>query len=268
MKGNGLRRLRLARGLSAAQLAEAVGATEAEVLRWEAGELPPSGKLLALSAALGAEVEDILRAAQEGADTDEGAAGEANAAQSDGSAARGDGHAADSGDAAQGGGVALDAGCLRAEGEREAAQAQKSAPVRVKERLSSPANGFTHGERIFGYIVCLLAAAAAIFVLVWRFVPQERPLTIDNYERYCTLSFQRESNGITAEVTSEADIENFSMVIEVELVSMYDIHNRVTRTVTLADSFLETGETLRGSAEDFMFMYGGHTVVSIGGTIV
>ena len=58
------------------------------------------------------------------------------------------------------------------------------------------------------------------------------------------------------------------MVIEVELVSMYDIHNRVTRTVTLADSFLETGETLRGSAEDFMFMYGGHTVVSIGGTIV
>lgn len=275
MKGNGLRRLRLARGLSAAQLAEAVGASEAEVLRWEADELPPSDKLLALSAALGAEVEDILRAAQEGADTDEGVAGEANAAQSDGpaaqsdgSAARGDGHAADSGDAAQGGGVALDAGCLRAEGEREAAQAQKPAPVRVKERLSSPTNGFTRGERIFGYIVCLLAAAAAIFVLVWRFVPQERPLTMDNYERYCTLSFQRESNGITAEVTSEADIENFSMVIEVELVSMYDIHNRVTRTVTLADSFLETGETLRGSAEDFMFMYGGHTVVSIGGTIV
>lgn len=275
MKGNGLRRLRLARGLSAAQLAEAVGATEAEVLRWEAGELPPSDKLLALSAALGAEVEDILRAAQEGADTNNSAAGEANAAQSDGpaaqsdgSAARGDGHAADSGDAAQGGGVALDAGCLRAEGEREAAQAQKPAPVRVKERLSSPTNGFTRGERIFGYIVCLLAAAAAIFVLVWRFVPQERPLTMDNYERYCTLSFQRESNGITAEVTSEADIENFSLVIEVELVSMYDIHNRVTRTVTLADSFLETGETLRGSAEDFMFMYGGHTVVSIGGTIV
>ena len=277
MKGNGLRRLRLARGLSAAQLAEAVGATEAEVLRWEAGELPPSDKLLALSAALGAEVEDILRAAQEGADTNNSAAGEANAAQSDGSAARGDGHAADSGDAAQGGAEPLDVDrlraegapeWLRAEGEREAAQAQKPAPVRVKERLSSPTNGFTRGERIFGYIVCLLAAAAAIFVLVWRFVPQERPLTMDNYERYCTRSFQRETYGITAEVTSEADIENFSMVIEVELVSMYDIHNRVTRTVTLADSFLETGETLRGSAEDFMFMYGGHTVVSIGGTIV
>ena len=271
MKGNGLRRLRLARGLSAAQLAEAVGATEAEVLRWEAGELPPSGKLLALSAALGAEVEDILRAAQEGADTNNSAAGEANAAQSDGPASE------NGGDAAQGGAEPLDVDrlraegapeWLRAEGEREAAQAQKPAPEKVKERLSSPANGFTHGERIFGYIVCLLAAAAAIFVLVWRFVPQERPLTMDNYERYCTLSFQRETYGITAEVTSEADIENFSMVIEVELVSMYDIHNRVTRTVTLADSFLETGETLRGSAEDFMFMYGGHTVVSIGGTIV
>lgn len=256
MKESGLRRLRLARGLSAAQLAEAVGATEAEVLRWEAGELPPSGKLLALSAALGAEVEDILRAAQEGADTCE------SAAQSDGSAAE------NGGDAAQEGADTPKPDILRAEGEREAARAQKPAPEKVKERLSSPANGFTRGERIFGYIVCLLAAAAAIIVLVWRFVPQERPLTMDNYERYCTLSFQRESNGITAEVTSEADIENFSMVIEVELVSMYDIHNRVTRTVTLADSFLETGETLRGSAEDFMFMYGGHTVVSIGGTIV
>ena len=202
-----------------------------------------------------------LRAAQEQADTDEGAASEANAARSDG-------FAADSGDAAQEGADTPKPDILRAEGEREAARAQKPAPVRVKERLSSPANGFTHGERIFGYIVCLLAAAAAIFVLVWRFVPQERPLTMDNYERYCTLSFQRETYGITAEVTSKADIENFSMVIEVELVSMYDIHNRVTRTVTLADSFLEKGETLRGSAEDFMFMYGGHTVVSIGGTIV
>lgn len=243
------------KALTRAQLAARVGASEADVARWEAGELPPSGKLLALSAALGAEVEDILRAAQEGADTCE------SAAQSDGSAA-------DSGDAAQEGADTPKPDILRAEGEREAAQAQKPASERVKERLSSPANGFTRGERIFGYIVCLLAAAAAVFVLAWRFVPQERSLTIDNYERYCTLSFQRESNGITAEVTAEANIENFSMVIEVEFVSMYDIDNRVTRTVTLADSFLETGETLRGSAEEAMYMYGGHTVVSIGGTIV
>lgn len=255
MRVNGLRRLRLARGLSAAQLAEAVGASEAEVLRWEADELPPSGKLLALSAALGAEVEDILRAAQEGADTCE-------------SAARSDGFAADSGDAAQEGADTPKPDILRAEGEREAARAQKPASERVKERLSSPANGFTRGERIFGYIVCLLAAAAAVFVLAWRFVPQERSLTIDNYERYCTLSFQRESNGITAEVTAEANIENFSMVIEVEFVSMIDIGDRVTRTVTLADDFLEAGETLRGSAEESMYMYGGSAVVSAGGTIV
>lgn len=262
---NFLAQKRREKALTRAQLAARVGASEADIARWEAGELPDSRCLLPLAEALGADVEDILRAAQEGADTCE------SAAQSDGSAAE------NGGDAAQGGAEPLDADrlrvegspeWLRAEGEREAAQAQKPAPEKVKERLSSPANGFTRGERIFGYIVCLLAAAAAVFVLAWRFVPQERSLTIDNYERYCTLSFQRESNGITAEVTAEANIENFSMVIEVELVSMIDIGDRVTRTVTLADDFLEAGETLRGSAEESMYMYGGSAVVSAGGTIV
>ena len=288
------------KALTRAQLAARVGASEADVARWEAGELPDSRCLLPLAEALGVEVEDILRAA--GGEEASGNADVAeNGAASGGGTASG-GDLASGGDTASGGNPAAGNGAgnaaagngafspsdLRAEGapawltsrrppaEERAEHAEEDAlpegwrqEPQVKEKLSTPVDGFTRAERVFGYIVCLLVlAAAAIFVLVWRFVPQERPLTMDNYERYCTLSFQRETYGITAEVTSEADIENFSMVIEVELVSMYDIHNRVTRTVTLADSFLETGETLRGSAEDFMFMYGGHTVVSIGGTIV
>ena len=51
------------KALTRAQLAARVGASEADVARWEAGELPDSRCLLPLAEALGVAVEDILRAA-------------------------------------------------------------------------------------------------------------------------------------------------------------------------------------------------------------
>ena len=51
------------KALTRAQLAARVGASEADIARWEAGELPDSRCLLPLAEALGVEVEDILRAA-------------------------------------------------------------------------------------------------------------------------------------------------------------------------------------------------------------
>ena len=254
METNGLRRLRLARGLTAAQLAQAAGATEAEVLRWEAGELPPSDRLLALSAALGVEVEEILRAAQEPSAADEQnlAAGE---------------QAPVAGGAA---GAPAGRDSLRTAGERAPIPASTPVRERVKERLSSPANGFTHVERIFGYIVCLLIAAAAIFLLVKELDPQQRSLNMDNYGRYLTLSAQSGTNSAAFEVTSDEDIENFTIVIEVEFISAASFEDRMTSTVSLADDRLEEGEALRGKAEVWTGMYSffGYHVVSVGGNIV
>ena len=266
METNGLRRLRLARGLTAAQLAQAAGATEAEVLRWEAGELPPSDRLLALSAALGVEVEEILRAAQEpsAADEQNHAAGEQASAADEQNLAAGE-----QAPVADGQSSAADEQNPAA-GERAPIPASTPVRERVKERLSSPANGFTHVERIFGYIVCLLIAAAAIFLLVKELDPQQRSLNMDNYGRYLTLSAQSGTNSAALEVTSDEDIENFTIVIEVEFISAASFEDRMTSTVSLADDRLEEGEALRGKAEVWTGMYSffGYHVASVGGNIV
>lgn len=60
---------RIEKGFSVSVLAQKLGVAETDVERWEAGELPDSKHLLALSALLDIPVEDILQggiAAEEG----------------------------------------------------------------------------------------------------------------------------------------------------------------------------------------------------------
>ena len=300
MKVNGLRRLRAARGLSAAQLAEAVGASEAEVLRWEAGELPDSRCLLPLAEALGVEVEDILRAA--GGEEASGKADVAeNGAASGGGTASG-GDLASGGDTASGGNPAAGNGAgnaaagngafspsdLRAEGapawltsrrppaEERAEHAGEDAlpegwrqEPQVKEKLSTPVDGFTRAERVFGYIVCLLVLAAAVFVFVQRFVVGVE-LDQDNYARFLDIDVDGWTD-VTITVTSSADIEDFSTVLEVEFYSGAQWDDKVRRTLTLSEDFLAAGGSVSGSvsmSEGGMYRFYTFRVISVGGKIV
>lgn len=287
------------KALTRAQLAARVGASEADIARWEAGELPDSRCLLPLAEALGVAVEDILRAA--GGEEASGNADVAeNGAASGGGTASG-GDLASGGDTASGGNPAAGNGAgnaaagngafspsdLRAEGapawltsrrppaeERadpagEAAEPEGRRQPPVKEKLSTPVNGFTRAERVFGYIVCLLVLAAAVFVFVQRFVVGVE-LDQDNYARFLDIDVDGWTD-VTITVTSSADIEDFSTVLEVEFYSGAQWDDKVRRTLTLSEDFLAAGGSVSGSvsmSEGGMYRFYTFRVISVGGKIV
>lgn len=282
------------KALTRAQLAARVGASEADVARWEAGELPDSRCLLPLAEALGVAVEDILRAAG-----GEEASGNAGAAEN-GAASVGDtaseGDTASGGDTAAGNGAgnaaagngAFSPSDLRAEGapawlsSRQAPAEERADPAgeaaepegwrqepQVKEKLSTPVDGFTRAERVFGYIVCLLVLAAAVFVFVQRFAVGVE-LDEENYENY--LDFEAEeglSGGVSITAASSVDIEDLSVVLKVQFflpASLFE--DRAERTLTLSKDFLAAGETVSGSVsmgETYQFY--SYRVISVGGKI-
>lgn len=288
------------KALTRAQLAARVGASEADVARWEAGELPDSRCLLPLAEALGVAVEDILRAA--GGEEASGNAGAAeNGAASGGGTASG-GDLASGGDTASGGDPAAGNGAgnaaagngafspsdLRAEGapawltsrrppaEERAEHAGEDAlpegwrqEPQVKEKLSTPVDGFTRAERVFGYIVCLLVLAAAVFVFVQRFAVGVE-LNEENYENYLDLEAEEGlSGGVSITAASSVDIEDLSVVLKVQFflpASLFE--DRAERTLTLSKDFLAAGETVSGSVsmgETYQFY--NYRVISVGGKI-
>lgn len=327
-------------GLTPAQLAQAVGAAEEEVARWEAGELPDSRYLLPLAEVLGVEVEEILRAATEkphGASSAAESAGAAPAsaappgeisgkvpAEEETSAAApiksaglpaaaeepsvpderaAAGQADMSGEKSGKAATAEEkSAAVGTEAEQRAASPQQlradgtpdwlssmqppdgerghgrprgdaEPDIRerrpVKEKLSTPVNGFTHGERVFGYIVCLLVLIAAVFVFVQRFVVGVE-LDQDNYARFLDIDVDGWTD-VTITVTSSADIEDFSTVLEVEFYSGAQWDDKVRRTLTLSEDFLAAGGSVSGSvsmSEGGMYRFYTFRVISVGGKIV
>lgn len=281
-------------GLTPAQLAQAVGAAEEEVARWEAGELPDSRYLLPLAEVLGVEVEEILRAATEkphGASSAAESAGAAPASAAPPGEISGKVPAEEETCAAVGTEAEQRAASpqqLRADGTpdwlssmqppdgerghgRPRGDAEPDIRERrpVKEKLSTPVNGFTHGERVFGYIVCLLVVAAAVFVFVQRFVVGVE-LDQDNYARFLDIDVDGWTD-VTITVTSSADIEDFSTVLEVEFYSGAQWDDKVRRTLTLSEDFLAAGGSVSGSvsmSEGGMYRFYTFRVISVGGKIV
>lgn len=281
-------------GLTPAQLAQAVGAAEEEVARWEAGELPDSRYLLPLAEVLGVEVEEILRAATEkpyGASSAAENAGAAPASAAPPEEISGKVPAEEETSAAVGTEEeqrAVSPQQLRADGTpdwlssmqppdgerghgRPRGDAEPDIRERrpVKEKLSTPVNGFTHGERVFGYIVCLLVVAAAVFVFVQRFVVGVE-LDQDNYARFLDIDVDGWTD-VTITVTSSADIEDFSTVLEVEFYSRAQWDDKVRRTLTLSEDFLAAGGSVSGSvsmSEGGMYRFYTFRVISVGGKIV
>ena len=238
---NFLAQKRREKALTRAQLAARVGASEADIARWEAGELPDSRCLLPLAEALGADVEDILRAA--GGEEASGNAGAAENGAASGGDTASEGDTASGGDTAAGNGAgnaaagngAFSPSDLRAEGapawlfSRQAPAEERADPAGeaaepegwrqeppIKEKLSTPVDGFTRAERVFGYIVCLLVLAAAVFVFVQRFAVGVE-LDEENYENYLDLEAEEGlSGGVSITAASSVDIEDLSVVLKVQ----------------------------------------------------
>ena len=250
---------RIEKGFSVSVLAQKLGVAEADVERWEAGELPDSKHLLALSALLDIPVEDILQggiAAEEGEGDapkdDAGAMLRANTGERD---AGGTNNSV--------GGIPREEAALPAAAKkspaRESYYEKLHKKIRYSDDPSSPDyqvggssyNGYLDKERKFGYIVfavflAVLALTYAVQLVAWLTRPRE--VTMENYRDFLEIAVEATGglyNDYVISVTAKKEVSDLRITIQVRFGYnfIYDDHEGFFETVTIAADLLSEGET-------------------------
>lgn len=238
-RGEFLAQKRREKGFSAARLAQLLGVSEAEVRSWEAGELPDSAVLLALSDWLEVPVEDILRG---------GAEEPAPVAPEGPGGPNGPVQAMPDAQSSSGPQAGPEAGFL------QIAPAPQAEPVDAfgqgegqTESEGSGHNGFSSGERKFGYAVLILFVLAAVLTadfIGWPWVTRE--LTSENYQDYITIRLVAAENFNADEyvlrVTAKRDLESFQVRVRADFYLAFGGGDH-TETITLYGGTLEKGES-------------------------
>lgn len=253
---------RIEKGFSVSALAQELGVPAEEVERWEAGELPDSEHLLALSGLLEISVEDILRG---GDNADGGQIGVADGAQGGGKEAEVNVAPQNSG-AESADSHRFDFGGVRK--ERGASSApEKAAPqesyyeklhkkIRYSDNPSSPDyrigggeyNGYSKGERLFGYVVFALFTAVIVIMLAVQFtgwLARPRALTMENYRDFIeidvvpTESFNPDD--YVLRVTAKEYITDLRLTVRVKFGHFYD--DDFFETVTVSAGVLRKDDT-------------------------
>ena len=248
---------RIEKGLSVSALAQKLGVSAAEVERWEAGELPESGHLLALSALLDISVEDILRG---GEDADEAGALEGPSGGAQGSREEDASDAAETQERETEAGEPshrFDFGEVRREqrnGEPLDSDAfddirNDPAFVQVLAREEGEScNGYSSGERKFGYMLFAVFTVVAVIMLAVQFagwVSRPRELTMENYREFLdidvvpTESFNPDE--YIVRVTAKEVMTNLRITVRVTFWSFRG--NEFSETVTVAAAVLSEGGT-------------------------
>lgn len=218
-----LQEKRLAKGLSVQETAQALGVSTDDVRRWEAGELPDAKVLLPLSDLFGVAVEDILRGS-EGARATMPECGAFSAEEGEE---------------------------LSEEGAANGPPPAENRPIDLSR---SGSNGFSRGERIFGFILCaafVLAVAVTLFAQFFAWVGRERALTSENYAQYLEIDsrYTENFNPDEVEVVAVARTEIYDLRVELSFsVRLYDGETEVHSVVLTAES-LQEGESCSATVQ-------------------
>ena len=248
---------RIEKGLSVSALAQKLGVSAAEVERWEAGELPDSEHLLALSALLDISVEDILRG---GEDADEAGALEGPSGGAQGSREEDASDAAETQERETEAGEPshrFDFGEVRREqrnGEPLDSDAfddirNDPAFVQVLAREEGEScNGYSSGERKFGYMLFAVFTVVAVIMLAVQFagwVSRPRELTMENYREFLDIDVVPTKNfnpeDYIVRVTAKEVMTNLRITVRVTFWSFRG--NEFSETVTVAAAVLSEGGT-------------------------
>lgn len=148
-------------------------------------------------------------------------------------------------------------------------------------------NGFSDGERKFGFIVCWIMMAL-IFIInatsVLSLVFRPRELTIENYQDYITVDVVNcGTNAGTNKAEYEIrvsrkektyDVTNFSMTVEVTfelspamLPYLQDVDEEITYQMSFSDFLLKESETLvhKLTLPHVMYSESAVTVITVSG---
>lgn len=250
-KGEFLSDKRIEKGISAAELAQKLKVSEAEIELWESGKLPDSEYLLALSAVLGVSVEDILNGGDVKGKTENGET-ERAAAQENRS------ETGESSESSIFGGVRKQGSDERLVPRKIVAQESYYEKLHKKIRYSDdPAsadyctggesyNGFSDGERKFGYIVCAVVTVLLIISLAFYLVPRYGDISVineNNYNKYMDIQVRLTgADEYSLRVTAKTRLKNLDVAAELTFDSLFGEED-YTCMVMVTAAYLDEGET-------------------------
>lgn len=251
---------RAEKGLTVPDLALQLGVSADEVERWESGEeLPDSEYLLRLSSVLDIPVEDILR--EDGAER----TGEAQATPLSGE-------------------ESADSRALSADGI--AAREKRSGPLYPSARETAPfssaagaadgkrRNGFSDGERKFGYVVCALFVLIVAITFAVRFaewMQRPREVTMGNYREYIKIDVSSTENfdpqDYVVKITAKENISNLRISVRVDFGGYIGTED-FFETVLLEQSYIAKGDTAEREFHlSAVAFERGFEVLSVGGEL-
>lgn len=142
-------------------------------------------------------------------------------------------------------------------------------------------NGFSHGERRFGKILCICFIVVVLIIQLTRlfgYLNRDRELTLENYREYIEISvyatdgaasggaFVSNPDEYAVRITAKEDIGEFSVAIEVTFSNI--LYGEIVRTVNIGGESLSEGNTAEETLSfDTVVMKTVHKVISVEGKL-
>ncbi len=142
-------------------------------------------------------------------------------------------------------------------------------------------NGFSHGERRFGKILCICFIVVVLIIQLTRlfgYLNRDRELTLENYREYIEISvyatdgaasggaFVSNPDEYAVRITAKEDIGEFSVAIEVTFSNI--LYGEIVRTVNIDGESLSEGNTAEETLSfDTVVMKTVHKVISVEGKL-
>ena len=294
-KGDFLSVKRREKGLSFSDVAQKLGVSEEEVVQWEFGELPDSEHLLGLAALLDVSVEDILRGGEQrnGATADDAKDAVPEPAESsphlgaDKSPAEAEPPVPETAassprlDAEEAPDETVPPTPEMPESESSAPETpdpQESCYETVQRELygnpesetylagTCGSNGYSFGERIFGYLLF----AVFVVIMAVSLIGRPRELTLDNYDDFIDVNVVSTENFNPDEyivrITAKKKISEFRITVQVKFQYFF-IDGEVEESVSMSGDLAKNGTLERTIRLSDPAWESGFQVLSVKGRI-
>ena len=270
--GNFIKFKREELGLTIEQFCAALGVPRSIAESWEKGEIPETQYLVAISQVLHTSVDELLKGRQECVEEPLENVATSPALKTEQTA------------------------FPQAKQNPPTVQEEKGYYEKLNEKISKTdyanyqsvephgENGFSNGERKFGFILCTLMIAIVLLVNVaniFNFLTRPRELTLKNYRQFLEVDVSQlsSSNEGLYEVRiskkkNTYDIENLQITIEIEFERLMNSPNidgnpKETRQVTISDELFTDMEVLKQTVTlpSIMYIESGITVKWVSGVM-
>ena len=235
--GNFIKVKRREQGFTCEQFAAKIGVQRFLIENWENGEIPETQYLIAIANVLQTSVDELLKGLDEPVEEKEQEVTAVQPSQKE----------------------RVESNKPENKGYYEALNEKIAKTDYGNYETVEPhgANGYSDGERKFGFVLCSIMIALVILINVtnvFTFLTRPRELTIENCKQFIEIDAVSQSSVNTSEYEirltrkkNTYDIYDLSITVEVTFELMLSVpyyEKTIKRQVSFTDSLLKDGETL------------------------